>query len=85
MFPVLFVNYLTFFFPALAPSANAAHPLMGSLFRWFIAFLVILTAMAVNLRGSREVGNSAKISATFVLSAFALLVIVWLLWGPRRA
>jgi len=82
MFPVLFVNYLTFFFPALAPSANAAHPLMGSLFRWFIAFLVILTAMAVNLRGSREVGNSAKISATFVLSAFALLVIVWLLWGP---
>jgi amino acid transporter len=82
MFPVLFVNYLTFFIPALAPSANTAHPFMGAFLRWFIAFLVTATGMILNLRGSREVGSSAKIGATFVLGAFALLIVAWLLWGP---
>jgi len=34
------------------------------------------------LARSREVGSSAKISATFVLGTFTLLVAAWLLWGP---
>ena len=82
IFPVLFVSYLTFFFPSLAPSADATHPFLGAFLRWFIAFLVTITAMAVNLRGSREVGSSAKIGATFVLGAFVMLIIAWLAWGP---
>jgi amino acid transporter len=37
--------------------------------------------MAVNLLGARDVGRSAKLSATFVLGAFALLVLAWLKRG----
>ena len=78
MFPVLFVGYLAFFVPALAPAADAAHPGWGSLLRWLVALLVTLTAMIVNLRGTRDVGRSSKFSAIFVLTAFSVLVVVWI-------
>ena len=83
MFPVLFVSYLTYFLPALAPSADATHPILGPGLRWLLAFLVTITAMAVNLRGSREVGSSAKIGASVVLGAFVMLILVWIVWGPE--
>lgn len=77
MFPVLFVSYLAFFFPSLAsPDGSAAF------LRWLLASLVAVTAMAVNLRGSREVGTSAKFGGTVVLGAFAMLVVAWIIWGP---
>jgi amino acid transporter len=72
---VLFVSYLTFFVPALAPSADAAHPGMGALLRWLVAAAVIVLAMALNLRGARDVGGSAKITAAVVLGVFGLLVL----------
>ncbi len=78
MFPVLFVTYLTFLIPAIGGSGDAAHPWTGALIRWLIAVLVILTGMGVNLRGARDVGGSAKVTAGIVLGAFALLLIVWL-------
>ena len=80
MFPVLFVSYLTYFFPSLAVShdGNSASPFL----RWLLASLVTVTAMAVNLRGSREVGTSAKLGGTIVLSAFAMLGAAWIFWGP---
>jgi len=78
MFPVLFVTYLAFLIPTIGVSADPAHPVMGPLIRWLIALLVIVTGTAVNLRGAREVGGSAKINAGIVLGAFALLLIVWL-------
>jgi amino acid transporter len=80
IFPVLFVSYLTFFIPALAPAVGAPAG-MGGVVRWFVAVLVIVSAMAVNLLGARDVGRSAKLSATFVLGAFALLVLAWLKRG----
>ena len=80
-FPVLFVGYLTFFFPALAASSDASHPGIGPFLRWLVAVLVTITAMIVNLRGARYVGRSSKFSAIFVLGAFALLVLVWLKRG----
>jgi amino acid transporter len=82
MFPVLFVSYLAFFFPALAPSANSPHFGMVALIRWLIAILVIGSSMGLNLLGAREVGRSAKVGAYFVLGAFVVLLFVWLKRGP---
>lgn len=81
-FSVLFVSYLAFFIPALAPGADAAHPGMAALLKWLVAVLVMATVTAVNLRGARDVGRSAKLGALYVLGVFALLVLVWLKYGP---
>ncbi len=81
-FPVLFVSYVAFFVPALAPGADVPHPRLLALIRWALAALFILSAMAVNLRGARDVGQSSKLGAGFVLGAFALMVITWLVRGP---
>jgi amino acid transporter len=81
-FPVLFVSYISFFIPALAPGANAPHAGVLALFRWAVAAAFILSAMAVNLRGARDVGRSSKVGAGFVLGAFALMVVTWLMRGP---
>lgn len=74
-FPVLFVTYLTYFVPALAPAAD--HSLAGPFLRWLIAVFVIACGAMLNLRGAREVGGAAKIGVAGVLSAFVLLVLVW--------
>jgi amino acid transporter len=81
-FPVLFVSYVAFFVPALAPGADVPHQGLLALIRWALAALFILSAMAVNLRGARDVGQSSKLGAGFVLGAFALMVITWLVRGP---
>jgi hypothetical protein len=57
------------------------HPGFGAAIRWLIAVLVTLSAMLVNLRGVRDVGRSSKFCTLFVLSAFALLITVWLIGG----
>ena len=81
-FPVLFVSYISFFIPALATTPETPHAGMLAIVRWLIAIVFILSAMAVNLRGARDVGSSSKLSATFVLSAFGVLVLMWLVRGP---
>ena len=81
IFPVLFVTYLTFFFPALAASADGVHPVLGALLRWLVAILVIASSMVVNLKGAREAGRLAKLGAVFVLGAFAIMILVWLRRG----
>jgi len=81
IFPVLFVSYLTFFVPALGSNAGAQFNGM-MVVRWFVTVVFILCAMTVNLKGAREVGRSAKISALFVLGAFATMILLWLKRGP---
>lgn len=81
MFPVLFVSYLTYFVPALSPSSGILAPELSTFLRWLAAFLVVVVVTIINLRGSREVGISAKVGASIVLGAFCLLVIGWLVWG----
>jgi len=78
IFPVLFVSYLSFFFPSLGTSTDGAHPGLGGLVRWLAALMMIASAMAVNLRSSKDVGRMAKASAALVLGAFVVMVIVWL-------
>ena len=81
MFPVLFVGYFGFFFPALEPPPTSPHASIAAFVRWILAVLFIAFGVALNLRGAREVGNSAKVSAYFVLLSFALLMMVWLKFG----
>ena len=77
-FPVLFVTYLTYFLPALNPSADAPHSLSGPLLRWLIAALVVAAAMVLNLRGARDVGRSSKACSVAVVGVFILMILVWL-------
>ena len=46
--------------------------------RWAIAVLVIVSAMAVNLRGARDVGRWSVLAAALVLGSFLLLTVVGL-------
>jgi amino acid transporter len=82
IYPVLFVGYLTFFFPALAAPSDSTHFTMIAAIRWLIAALVIAAGMALNLFGAREVGRWAKAGAYIVLGAFAVLLLLWLKGGP---
>ena len=85
IFPVLFVSYLTFLIPGLGPELDAAHPGWGTLIRWMLAVVVIVTATLVNLGGARNVGRSAKFGAISVTSAFVLLVVIWAARGPHSS
>ncbi|HET6930833.1 MAG TPA: APC family permease [Candidatus Acidoferrum sp.] len=82
IYPVLFVGYLTFFFPALAASSDSTHFGMSALIRWLVAALVIAAGMVLNLFGARAVGRWAKVGAYIVLGAFVLLLLIWLKRGP---
>jgi len=82
MYPVLFVSYLAFLYPSLAASASSPHSGMVSFIRWLIALLVIASSMGLNLLGAREVGRAAKVGAYIVLSAFVVLLFVWLKRAP---
>jgi amino acid transporter len=83
MYPVLFVSYLGFLVPALAPRTGGAYPGVAGVVRWLVAILVIVFGVLLNLRGAREVGRSAKVGAYVVLGAFAVLMVVWLKSGPE--
>jgi amino acid transporter len=84
-FPVLFVSYLGFFIPSLAPTPDTPHPGTLALIRWLLAVAFIFSAMAVNFRGARNVGRSSKFGAAFVLGAFGALVLIWLERAPAPA
>jgi len=85
IFPVLFVSYLCYFIPVIGPAADFQHPFVGPILRWFIAVLLIASAAFLNLRGARDVGISAKFSATIVCGAFAALVLTWIAAHPNPA
>jgi amino acid transporter len=78
IYPVLFVDYLAFFFPSLSllPNATARGPVF--LARWLVAVLVIGTAFLINWRGIRVVGRSSSLTMTLVLAPFAVLTILGL-------
>jgi amino acid transporter len=78
IYPVLFVNYLAHFIPALELDADGlAH---GPVFaiRWLIATALIGAALALNWRGAHAVGEQAMLNVCLVLLPFAWLVVVGL-------
>ena len=62
IYPVLFNQYLAFFFPG-----------MSGVTQWVIALAVIWTATAINLRGAGRVGFVSVVSGTFILLTFGVL------------
>ncbi len=64
IYPVLFNQYLTWFFPGLTRSAH-----------WAVSLAVIWGATATNLRGAFRVGRVSIIAGVFVLGGFAMLAV----------
>ncbi len=74
IFPILFVNYLSYFLPQL----SSEDAMSQSLSRWLMAAGVIGTAWAVNRRGIRTAGRYAEGGAVFVVGALGALVVAGL-------
>src|SRR5437764_3332290 len=64
LYPILFNQYLRYFFPALSASAQ-----------WAIALAVIWGATAINLRGARRVGWASIGAGLFIVAAFLALAL----------
>src|SRR5213076_1805406 len=64
IYPVLFNQYLGFFFPNLGTAA-----------RWGVSLAVIWGATAINLRGARPVGRSSILCGLFVMTGFMALTL----------
>jgi len=64
IYPVLFNQYLHWFFPGLAAGAQ-----------WAISLAVIWGATAINLRGALPVGRVSIVAGTFVLLGFLALAV----------
>lgn len=75
IYPVLFVNYLAFFVPAIQPDANGELSWGVFFVRWGIAVSVIVCALALNWRGARAVGYNSTFFLFVVVLPFVLLTI----------
>lgn len=75
VYPVLFVNYLAYFYPALQFDEYGSGSWQVYLTRWAIAFAVIVVAFVFNLRGARSVGHSSAVNLGLVVIPFALIVV----------
>jgi amino acid transporter len=71
LYPVLFVEYLSFFVPALGQGAA----------RKVVMVIVIWTFTALNLRGSSAVGGSSRILGVILLMPFLLMIGIGLVKG----
>jgi amino acid transporter len=76
VYPVLFVNYMSFFFPQL----NLPDP-YWQVVRWSVCFLFIAFSLIINLRGSRAVGMSAVANLLIVSFPFIILTIMGIFRG----
>ncbi len=76
IYPVLFVDYLAYFYPVLALPSHGSPSGKVFFFRWLIALAVIATAFVVNARGIRVVGRSSALATALVLAPFALLTLI---------
>lgn len=79
IYPVLFVDYLAYFWPTLALGPDGVTATGTLALRWLVAAVLILAALALNRRGGRSVGRSAAVGLALVLVPFVLLTIVGLL------
>ena len=82
MSPLLFVSYFTSFASSIARSPDVTNIAGLAMVRWLLAVVFIAFGVALNLRGVRWVGRSAKIGAYIVLASFAVLLFAWLKVGP---
>jgi amino acid transporter len=64
LYPLLFIQYLRFFVPALSESIQ-----------WLVALAVIWGATAINLRGAGRVGATSIAAGFFVIGTFLVLAL----------
>src|SRR6476646_8035699 len=65
IYPVLFNQYLRYFFPAF-----------DSRLEWLISLAVIWGATAINLRGSVRVGRASVLAGSFVMLGFVAMCVL---------
>ena len=70
IYPVLFVDYASYFFPELGTNAWL---------RWSVCVVVIWGLALVNVRGASVVGDSSKIFLIVVIAPFLIVTIIGLL------
>jgi amino acid transporter len=74
LYPLLFVQYLAYFWPAVGPE--------GSVFaKKGVMLVMIWVFVMLNLRGSGAVGGSAKVLGVLLLSPFVLMITIGLYKG----
>ncbi len=78
IYPVLFVDYLAYFIPALTLDENAGLTQPVFWYRWLIVIALIAGALVINWRGARAVGLNAGWNIALVLAPFVVLVLVGL-------
>lgn len=76
IYPVLFVNYLAYFFPYLALDENGSAAFAVFATRWIIATLIILAALLLNWQGAKAVGKNSLVNLVIVLGPFLVLTLV---------
>ena len=64
LYPVLFIQYLRYFWPSMSPGIE-----------WLASLVVIWGATAINLRGASRVGRSSIIAGMFVMVGFVIVTI----------
>lgn len=77
LYPVLFVTYLSFFFPTML-SANTHS---GQITKWGVCSLFIFLSLLLNLRGIRRVGFNSIANLFIVSFPFVVLAIIGLFRG----
>ncbi|HEY7281686.1 MAG TPA: APC family permease, partial [Actinomycetota bacterium] len=69
IYPVLFVDYASYYFPSLATN-GIQRWLLGAALIWFFTIL--------NIRGAKLVGDSSTLFAVIVLAPFVLMTVIGL-------
>lgn len=70
LYPVLFVQYLSFFFPSLRDDAPGAFWI-----RWGLCSAFVFSGLLSNLRGSYAVGRQATINMAIVMLPFLAILV----------
>ncbi len=76
IYPVLFVEFMSYFFPELQEVTYDIGPVTLSL-KWLVGVAFVWLLAGMNMLGSNIVGDSSKIFLVIVLLPFILVVIVW--------
>ena len=75
VYPVLFVNYLAYFYPSLQLDNHGSASWNTYLWRWGTALAVIAAAFVINWRGARAVGHSSTFNLALVLVPFTVIAV----------
>jgi amino acid transporter len=75
IYPVLFVEFSSYFVPSLETTTYAVGPVDVPL-SWIVGFVFIWLFCGMNMLGSSVIGDSSKIFLVIVLAPFVLIMII---------